>query len=178
SLLMLDFGQARMRNPNPTEFSSAEIKLLSSLIAPMRSLYLRIKNQKKDLYRYYEKKRAEKHSSLINKVRLQNWVHELKHYNNVELAGIEDHLQESLQLFVRNTEGLSEQRLREIESSGTTLAQDEKSEECAICLEVEENAEVFQLPCKHTFHKSCVMGWFEEHTTCPMCRTDVLAEKD
>eukprot|EP00835_Amoeboradix_gromovi_P005762 NODE_579_length_6479_cov_0.371160.p4 type:complete len:183 gc:universal NODE_579_length_6479_cov_0.371160:637-89(-) len=30
--------------------------------------------------------------------------------------------------------------------------------------------EIFQLHCKHLFHKQCIIPWIEEHYNCPLCR--------
>ena len=47
--------------------------------------------------------------------------------------------------------------------------------ECAICLSNFEYHEqgVISLKCGHLFHESCVRQWFQEHHTCPICRTDI-----
>lgn len=47
---------------------------------------------------------------------------------------------------------------------------------CHICQEdFVENETVCQiLSCRHIFHKSELMTWFERHNTCPVCRQDVL----
>jgi len=43
--------------------------------------------------------------------------------------------------------------------------------ECSICQEeIEEGAIVIKLPCRHHYHKDCVMGWLEKNNTCPLCR--------
>ena len=42
---------------------------------------------------------------------------------------------------------------------------------CCICLEnIEIGQNIYQLSCKHLFHKSCVINWFEEKSECPYCR--------
>ncbi|MCO5572235.1 hypothetical protein L7F22_025988 [Adiantum nelumboides] len=48
--------------------------------------------------------------------------------------------------------------------------------ECAVCLsEFQENEKGRLLPsCKHTFHTECIDMWFFSHSTCPLCRTEVL----
>ncbi|KAH7307483.1 hypothetical protein KP509_22G061500 [Ceratopteris richardii] len=47
---------------------------------------------------------------------------------------------------------------------------------CAICLgEYELDQKVRVLPaCKHSFHTECIDPWFQSHSTCPLCRKQVL----
>ena len=45
---------------------------------------------------------------------------------------------------------------------------------CAICLvNLENNDKIRRLPCKHLFHSDCVMNWFKERMSCPVCRKDL-----
>ncbi|KQK03287.1 RING-H2 finger protein ATL39 [Brachypodium distachyon] len=48
--------------------------------------------------------------------------------------------------------------------------------ECAICLCAMADGEVArQLPgCMHLFHRACVDMWLVAHTTCPVCRAEVV----
>ncbi|KAG8053018.1 hypothetical protein GUJ93_ZPchr0001g30568 [Zizania palustris] len=48
--------------------------------------------------------------------------------------------------------------------------------ECAICLcAVADGEEARQLPrCMHLFHRGCVDMWLMAHTSCPVCRTEVI----
>ena len=44
--------------------------------------------------------------------------------------------------------------------------------ECAICLE--KGCSKFKtLKCNHTFHKSCINMWLNNHNNCPYCRAIV-----
>lgn len=44
-------------------------------------------------------------------------------------------------------------------------------ETCCVCHECyKEGDNVMHLPCEHVFHEGCVLPWFEEHNTCPVCR--------
>uniref|UniRef100_A0A0D9UY87 RING-type E3 ubiquitin transferase n=1 Tax=Leersia perrieri TaxID=77586 RepID=A0A0D9UY87_9ORYZ len=51
--------------------------------------------------------------------------------------------------------------------------------ECAICLCAMDDGEVArQLPrCMHLFHRGCVDMWLVAHTTCPVCRAEVVVVK-
>ena len=47
------------------------------------------------------------------------------------------------------------------------------TEHCLICLNpLEEN--LLLLPCKHTYHKTCILKWFRRRPTCPYCSQSVL----
>ncbi|KAG1666509.1 RING finger protein 150 [Nymphon striatum] len=46
---------------------------------------------------------------------------------------------------------------------------------CAVCIERYFLSDIVRtLPCKHTFHKSCVDPWLLDQRTCPMCKMDIL----
>jgi hypothetical protein len=49
--------------------------------------------------------------------------------------------------------------------------QTEEDNTCSICLSnFTAGDEVRDLPCTHFFHSSCVDGWLQAETTCPLCR--------
>jgi hypothetical protein len=45
------------------------------------------------------------------------------------------------------------------------------TKECSICTE-NFTSTVISLPCKHEFHKDCIVEWFKLRNTCPIDRTD------
>ncbi|KAF0926932.1 hypothetical protein E2562_028419 [Oryza meyeriana var. granulata] len=49
--------------------------------------------------------------------------------------------------------------------------------QCVICLGLVQVGEVVRrLPaCKHLFHVECIDAWLSSHSTCPICRADVVA---
>ncbi|XP_050204504.1 RING-H2 finger protein ATL16-like [Mercurialis annua] len=51
----------------------------------------------------------------------------------------------------------------------------ESDNECAVCLgEFEEGEWLKHLPnCVHVFHIACIDTWFQTHSNCPLCRTQV-----
>merc|ERR1712150_286981 len=62
---------------------------------------------------------------------------------------------------------------------------DESSEEntCSICLsEFVDGEEIMhtkeEKSCNHRFHKSCLLEWLDAHSLCPMCRFEMVTEKE
>ena len=46
-------------------------------------------------------------------------------------------------------------------------------ENCPVCLELME-VNCVRLPlCRHCFHRGCLILWFENNSTCPLCRSAV-----
>jgi len=46
--------------------------------------------------------------------------------------------------------------------------------DCPICMEAySEAGDVVRAPCKHNFHKACLLTWCKNHVDCPMCRQPV-----
>jgi hypothetical protein len=44
--------------------------------------------------------------------------------------------------------------------------------ECSICHEALVNEPFYTLPeCNHSFHTNCIMNWFRNEHTCPVCRS-------
>ncbi|KAJ4822532.1 hypothetical protein Tsubulata_049586 [Turnera subulata] len=50
--------------------------------------------------------------------------------------------------------------------------------ECAVCLNEFEDDETLRLipKCDHVFHPECIDAWLESHTTCPVCRANLVPE--
>ncbi|KAM3407863.1 hypothetical protein ACQJBY_001289 [Aegilops geniculata] len=59
---------------------------------------------------------------------------------------------------------------------GVGEEEEEDAAECAVCLAVMVDGEAARrLPrCMHVFHRSCVDVWLREHSTCPVCRAEVV----
>ncbi|KAJ8628673.1 hypothetical protein MRB53_021996 [Persea americana] len=51
-----------------------------------------------------------------------------------------------------------------------------ESLECAVCLNEFEDDETLRLlpKCSHVFHPDCIDSWLVSHTTCPVCRSDLV----
>ncbi|KAK7344222.1 hypothetical protein VNO77_13583 [Canavalia gladiata] len=52
--------------------------------------------------------------------------------------------------------------------------------ECAVCLnEFEETEKLRLIPkCDHVFHPECIDEWLASHTTCPVCRANLVPQPD
>ncbi|GMI74751.1 BCA2 zinc finger ATL 8 [Hibiscus trionum] len=49
-----------------------------------------------------------------------------------------------------------------------------KSNQCAVCMDdFEEGIQAKQMPCKHLYHKDCILPWLELHNSCPVCRHEL-----
>ena len=59
--------------------------------------------------------------------------------------------------------------------SNTPVAHDEVSDNCAVCQDVFNPKTLGRtLPCRHSFHATCVDLWLEQKGTCPICRHSLL----
>ncbi|KAK6148195.1 hypothetical protein DH2020_019107 [Rehmannia glutinosa] len=62
--------------------------------------------------------------------------------------------------------------LPDIKITQEMLASD--SSQCAVCKDsFELNEEAKQMPCKHIYHKDCILPWLELHNSCPVCRYEL-----
>ncbi|KAL6006889.1 hypothetical protein ACLOJK_032385 [Asimina triloba] len=75
-------------------------------------------------------------------------------------------------LLVRDGKGSPVKGLR-----GKAAGLDEETQSnasCAVCFEELWGAAVAaSLPCCHRFHRECIMNWFSERQTCPLCRLEI-----
>ncbi|KAK4285561.1 hypothetical protein QN277_002246 [Acacia crassicarpa] len=50
---------------------------------------------------------------------------------------------------------------------------------CAVCKDpIGIDAQAKQLPCKHLYHSDCITPWLEHHNSCPLCRFQLVGEKE
>lgn len=54
----------------------------------------------------------------------------------------------------------------------TQLCTRHHNNKCLVCFEVMNDGSKKELTCKHTFHTSCIMQWYAESGTCPICRVE------
>ncbi|TYI94684.1 hypothetical protein E1A91_D02G222500v1 [Gossypium mustelinum] len=49
-----------------------------------------------------------------------------------------------------------------------------KSNQCAVCMDdFEEGIQAKWMPCRHLYHKDCILPWLELHNSCPVCRHEL-----
>merc|ERR1719242_1006859 len=59
------------------------------------------------------------------------------------------------------------------------IIDDEAVTECAVCKDsFVAQEKVIELPCKHLYHKECIMPWLEMHNTCPVCRYEMKTDNE
>ena len=51
---------------------------------------------------------------------------------------------------------------------------EETDDNCVICLtKYEINEFRLRLPCKHNYHRKCIIPWLEKSKYCPICKTEI-----
>jgi hypothetical protein len=49
-----------------------------------------------------------------------------------------------------------------------------KEDKCAICLQKYKGVDIIkEFPCKHIFHKNCILKWIKSSNKCPLCKYDI-----
>ena len=49
-----------------------------------------------------------------------------------------------------------------------------KEDKCAICLQKYKGIDIIkEFPCKHIFHKTCILKWIKNSNKCPLCKYDI-----
>ncbi|ESW11052.1 hypothetical protein PHAVU_009G261300 [Phaseolus vulgaris] len=50
-----------------------------------------------------------------------------------------------------------------------------KGDCCSVCLcQISDGGKIRTLPgCHHSFHLHCIAPWFNNHSTCPLCRNNI-----
>ncbi|WOK98394.1 hypothetical protein Cni_G07105 [Canna indica] len=62
--------------------------------------------------------------------------------------------------------------LPDVKITSELLASDDA--QCSVCMDTfEMGNESKQMPCKHIFHKDCILPWLELHNSCPVCRYEL-----
>jgi len=50
-----------------------------------------------------------------------------------------------------------------------------QTEECCICMDIDNTQTWVILPCGHKFHGPCISSWLNNHQTCPVCRLNIIS---
>jgi hypothetical protein len=58
-----------------------------------------------------------------------------------------------------------------IKDKHMTAFEDIEMGECPICIETMLKSKHINLVCNHKFHTKCIVNWFKEQVTCPLCRS-------
>ena len=57
------------------------------------------------------------------------------------------------------------------------LADNDKTADCAICLDAVQTNSISGAPCSHVYHYDCLMEWMvQNHDHCPTCRAALWDE--
>mmetsp|Transcript_25456 Transcript_25456/g.37539 ORF Transcript_25456/g.37539 Transcript_25456/m.37539 type:complete len:211 (-) Transcript_25456:214-846(-) len=68
--------------------------------------------------------------------------------------------------------GLSAKRIAQLHYRRPTRP--ELLKDCSICRDrFQSDSSVCALPCRHVYHKDCILPWFESNRTCPSCRMEL-----
>lgn len=54
------------------------------------------------------------------------------------------------------------------------------NQDCVICMSEmkPDKNEIKNTHCNHMFHRACLTSWLINHTTCPLCRGDIMEERE
>lgn len=81
----------------------------------------------------------------------------------------------------RRRESQKDILIRQLQSSVEILSLENRSlrgneeiSECTICLESEGT--MIPTVCGHNFHTNCLMGWLNNHNSCPVCRHNLVTD--
>jgi len=52
-----------------------------------------------------------------------------------------------------------------------------KEKKCSICLDKYKSSDIIkEFPCKHIFHKNCILKWLKNSDRCPICKYDITGD--
>ena len=50
---------------------------------------------------------------------------------------------------------------------------------CSVCLsDINMEEETILVPCGHLFHCQCILDWFKQNNTCPVCRFELPSQRN
>ena len=64
--------------------------------------------------------------------------------------------------------------LKQYDKLKTEILTQDNTDKCSICYDMYQNSQdIIHLPCKHYYHKDCILPWLKENNTCPCCRIKI-----
>lgn len=76
---------------------------------------------------------------------------------------------------IRNLPHIQLSSLKSSSSSSTTNI----NMTCPVCTDdFENNDDITSLPCRHHFHRKCVVAWLSRHCSCPVCRKEMRTDDE
>ncbi|XP_066222245.1 RING finger protein 148 [Saccopteryx leptura] len=77
------------------------------------------------------------------------------------------------QIKAKVKKAIAQLQLRALRDGDKELDPNEHS--CVVCFDIYKPQDVVRvLTCKHFFHKACIDPWLLAHSTCPMCKCNIL----
>ncbi|OQR92323.1 hypothetical protein ACHHYP_03832 [Achlya hypogyna] len=83
-----------------------------------------------------------------------------------------------VQKFLEIPDSIRDEATFDVESPTSSESSDapcDAGDACAICMtEFESDESVLKMSCAHSFHEDCIVHWFEQKLTCPLCRDEAI----
>jgi hypothetical protein len=99
---------------------------------------------------------------------------------NIDAARVEEFLRQAFdtQNGARGSPAASKRAIESLhEQVFSASASCAASTTCVVCQEeFHEGDRLSRLPCRHRFHKDCVVPWLQQHNSCPTCRYELDTE--
>jgi len=92
--------------------------------------------------------------------------------------GIPPHFLENFPIYVYETTPSQAADAKTTEVDPLISENVDDSRVCIICLDTYARGERIRLlPCVHRFHVDCIDQWLKKHTTCPLCKLDLITQE-
>ena len=72
------------------------------------------------------------------------------------------------------SDNLSSSQIEQLPCHEFQMADSGKDKECVVCMnEYQQGEKLLVLTCFHRFHYECVLKWFADNSSCPVCRVKI-----